>query len=87
MDSGYSVSHAVPVYEGFALNHAISEIPLAGRDLTDYLMKLVEESESGKLLVNTAENKKENAIFIKERYCNVAIDFEAEMKAFQETGK
>ena len=43
LNSGYGMTSAVPVFEGFALSHAIQKINLGGEQLTDYLISLMNE--------------------------------------------
>ena len=75
IDIGDGVSHIVPIFEGFALSHAIQRIDLAGRDVTEYLQRLLRQR--GYNFYNSGE--KEIVRDIKEKLCYVALDPEKEI--------
>ncbi|KAJ3052781.1 Actin-2 [Rhizophlyctis rosea] len=70
LDSGDGVTHAVPVYEGFAMPHAIRRVDIAGRDVTEHLQLLLRKA--GHHFHTTAE--KEVVRIMKEKTCYLALN-------------
>lgn len=81
VDTGDGVTHVVPVYDGFVPKHLIRRLDVAGRHITDYLIKLL-------LLRGYAFNRTadfETVRQIKEKLCFVSCDLESERRLALET--
>jgi len=81
VDSGDGVTHICPVVEGFGLSNLTRRLDVAGRDITNYLIKLL-------FLRGYAFNKSadfDTVRQIKEKHCYVAYDVEQENKLAKET--
>ncbi|KAK3112469.1 centractin- actin- protein of the dynactin complex [Teratosphaeriaceae sp. CCFEE 6253] len=76
LDAGDGVSHAVPVYEGFAITNSIRRIDVAGRDVTEHLQTLLRKS--GNVFHTSAE--KEIVKQIKEKTTYIVLNPKKEEK-------
>jgi len=56
------VTHVVPVYEGFALPHAISRMDVGGRDVTEYLQVLLRKGPCNYTFHTSAEMEEVKSI-------------------------
>jgi len=89
VDSGEHVSYTVPVYEGYAISHAIMSLDIAGRQLTEYMIDtlIVERKVTDRLRTcdYSVRRKFSEAVRqMKEEICYVALDFDIETQAMRE---
>eukprot|EP00656_Telonema_subtile_P049832 TRINITY_DN628_c0_g1_i3.p1 TRINITY_DN628_c0_g1~~TRINITY_DN628_c0_g1_i3.p1 ORF type:complete len:335 (+),score=74.90 TRINITY_DN628_c0_g1_i3:113-1117(+) len=77
-DCGQSMSHTVPIFEGYAMPHAVQRVALAGQALTDYLVRILTESKINLM----APSLFPVADAIKEQLCKVSMDFDNEVDVF-----
>lgn len=76
IESGQGVTYAVPIFEGYALPHAIQTMELAGQDITQNLFdSLVSQG------IDIDHNHFEHVREIKEQMCEVAFDYEHALKS------
>lgn len=47
IDSGDGVTHIIPVSDGYVIGSCIKHIPIAGRDITDFVFNLMKDRETG----------------------------------------
>ena len=70
IDSGDGVTHVIPVAEGYVIGSCIKHIPLAGRDITQYIQRQMRDR--GEPV--PPEDALNIAKAVKERYCYVCPD-------------
>ncbi|CCK68466.1 actin-related protein 3 KNAG_0B00170 [Huiozyma naganishii CBS 8797] len=75
IDSGDGVTHVIPVAEGYVIGSAIKNIPIAGRDITQFIQTLLRERGEADTSLRTAER-------IKQEYCYVCPDIVKEFNKF-----
>ncbi|KAF9400889.1 Arp2/3 complex subunit, actin nucleation center, partial [Podila epigama] len=81
VDSGDGVTHIVPVVDGYSLPHITKRLDIAGRTVTNYLIKLL-------LLRGYAFNRTadfETVRQIKEKLCYTSYDLDLDLKLANET--
>lgn len=80
-DAGDGVSHVIPVTEGYVQTHAIRRLNLAGRHVTNYLVRLL--TLRGYAFNSSADF--ETVRDIKEQMCFVSYDLAKDRKLANET--
>ena len=74
VESGESLTYTVPVFEGYALPHAMLKLEVAGQDVTQ---QLIEQLEACNIPVR---GHKEHIRQLKEQMCSISSNFSYDMQ-------
>ena len=81
LDSGDGVTHCIPISDGNIIKYNIERLDLAGRHITQYLIRLLQRK--GYSFNSSADF--EFVRYLKEKYCFVSNDIESDRKLERET--
>lgn len=70
IDSGDGVTHAIPVADGYVVGSCIQHIPIAGYNITQFLMQILKDRETDLPTDSMMDVARE----LKEKYCYVCSD-------------
>ena len=80
IDSGDGVTHVIPCAEGYVIGSAIKHIPIAGRDITQFVLNLMRER--GEMGAVPPEDQLKVAAKVKENYSYVCQDIVKEFRKY-----
>lgn len=80
IDSGDGVTHVIPVAEGYVIGSSIKHIPIAGRDITQFVLSLMRER--GEMAAVPPEDQLRVASKVKENYSYVCQDIVKEFRKY-----
>ena len=81
LDSGDGVTHCIPISKGMILRNNIERLNIAGRDITEYLIRLLQKK--GYAFNSSADF--ETIREIKEKFCFVSNDIQADRELEKNT--
>jgi actin-related protein 3 len=82
IDSGDGVTHVIPCAEGYVIGSAIKHIPIAGRDISQFVLNLMRER--GEMTIVPPEDHLKVASKVKENYSYVCQDIVREFRKYDE---
>ena len=82
IDSGDGVTHVIPCAEGYVIGSAIKHIPIAGRDISQFVLNLMRER--GEMAAVPPEDQLRVASKVKENYSYVCQDIVREFRKYDE---
>jgi actin-related protein 3 len=80
VDSGDGVTHVIPVAEGYVIGSAIKHVPIAGRDISQFVLNMMRER--GEMVSVPPEDQLRVAGKVKENYSYVCQDIVKEFRKY-----